>query len=226
MTTDITLLAEEQPAYKIANMGFDSVTNSELLSLIIGGTPSKALTAAHKIMSMCDGSLAKLARMQKETLATCEGVGTAKVNAIMAAFELGRRRQSEQGNNEQRFNNSEALAQLLRPRMQDLIHEVADVVLLNNNFNLIKIVRISEGGITETAVDVRLILREALLNNATVVALAHNHPSGNRRPSRNDDNLTKRVKTACDAVRVKLIDHIIIACDGYYSYSDEGKINQ
>lgn len=222
---EIFMAKEEQPAYKVANMGFSSVTNVELLSLVIGGAPDKALNIARQVMAKCDGSLANLARLQKNMFAECEGLGTAKINAIMAAVEIGRRRQSEEyaGNN-QVFSSSQKLADLFRPRLQDFNHEVAEIALLNHALKLIKVVRISEGGLTETAVDVRLVIREAILNNATVVALAHNHPSGNSRPSTFDDQLTKQVREGCKTMRLHLCDHIIIAGNDFYSYNDEGKL--
>ncbi len=108
--------------------------------------------------------------------------------------------------------------------MQDLDVEEAWVLLLNQNFKLIKPVRLSHGGISETAVDVRIILKEALLNNATVVALTHNHPSGGMRPSADDDKLTAKVQKACDAVRLYFLDHVIVTDGDYYSYRENGKI--
>ena len=108
--------------------------------------------------------------------------------------------------------------------MQDLDVEEAWVLLMNQNFRLIKPMKISHGGITETAVDVRVIIKEAILANATVLALCHNHPSNNPHPSRDDDRLTERVKKACDTMRIHFLDHVIV-CDGlYFSYHEHGKL--
>ena len=103
-------------------------------------------------------------------------------------------------------------------------HEEAHVLLMNNRFKLIKAVKLSSGGLTETAVDIRVILREALLNNATTLTLIHNHPSGNARPSGDDDRLTQKLKRACETMRIYMVDHIIVTDTKYYSYSEEGKI--
>lgn len=212
------------PAYKVANMGVENMTNVELLSLLIGGTAEKAMDTARNLLAMCDGKLANMARLQPKMMAECEGLGTAKINAIMAAMELGRRRQAEQQDRNNVMDRSCMMAEIVMAHMQDLDHEVAEVILMNNSMKLIKTVRISEGGLTETAMDVRMILKEAIINNATVIALAHNHPSGNRRPSGQDDQITRNIKEACRTMRITLIDHIIIAGNDYYSYADEGRL--
>lgn len=111
-----------------------------------------------------------------------------------------------------------------RPIVGTADHEEAHVLLMNNNFKLIKAVKLSSGGLTETAVDVRIILREALVNNATTLTLIHNHPSGNPCPSRDDDRITATLKQACSTMRLYLIDHVIVTDSTYYSYSEEGKL--
>ena len=112
----------------------------------------------------------------------------------------------------------------MHPVMQDLDVEEGWVLLMNQNFKLIKKMCISRGGLTETAIDVRIIVKQALLCNATVVALCHNHPSGSLRPSGSDDSLTNKVKDACNLMRLFFLDHVIITDGGYYSYSEEGRI--
>ena len=215
---------EEMPAYKVANAGIGSVTNAELLSLVIGGVPDNALNIARNILAECDGSLNKLATMRRELLSEAEGLGNARINAIMAAMELGRRRQAEQCEKVDTVGTADDIYKLIRPRMQDLEHEVADVILLNQKLSVIKIVRLSSGGLTETAVDVRIMMKEAVLNNATALALTHNHPSGNNHPSSQDVQLTKRVKSACECMRIHFVDHVIYAGSRYYSYMEEGRM--
>ena len=122
------------------------------------------------------------------------------------------------------MGSAEAIYSLMRPKMQDLDVEEAWVLLMNQAFKLIRAVRISHGGISETAVDVRVILREALLANATVLAISHNHPSGSPLPSGDDDRLTDRVRRACDTMRIYFLDHVIVTDGAYYSYRDQGKI--
>ena len=112
----------------------------------------------------------------------------------------------------------------MKPMMQDLSEEEAWLLMMNQNFKLIKEIRLSHGGITETAVDVRLIVKNALLCNATVVALCHNHPSNNPHPSGDDDNITRRIAEACKIMRLHFLDHLIITDDHYYSYREEGRL--
>ena len=112
----------------------------------------------------------------------------------------------------------------MHPRVQDLDVEEAWILLMNRNFKLIKSLCVSHGGLSETAVDVRVIMREAILCNATVLAFCHNHPSGNARPSRMDDTLTQRIKEASELMRVHLLDHVIVTDGRYYSYHEEGRL--
>jgi DNA repair protein RadC len=112
----------------------------------------------------------------------------------------------------------------MAPRMQDLQVEEAHIILMNQNYKLIKSVCISHGGITETAVDIRIIMKEAVTNNATILAFCHNHPSGNICPSRYDDELTKAIKRACEVMRIHFSDHVIVTDGAYYSYHEQGKI--
>ena len=124
------------------------------------------------------------------------------------------------------MDSAEAIYEYMRPKMQDLATEQAWVLLLNQNFKLIKTVRISSGGISETSVDVRIVLREALLCNATVVALCHNHPSNNPRPSGDDDRITQRLQKACETMRIYMLDHLVITDSDYYSYMENGKLDR
>ena len=112
----------------------------------------------------------------------------------------------------------------MAPRMQDLQVEEAHVILMNQNFKLIKSLCISRGGITETAVDIRIIMKEAVLNNATILAFCHNHPSGNVHPSRYDDELTRSIKKACELMRIHFSDHVIVGDWQYYSYYEQGRL--
>ena len=122
------------------------------------------------------------------------------------------------------LSSATAIYKYMLPKMQDLEVEEAHVILMNQNFRLIKSIRLSHGGITEVSVDIRIILKEAILNNATVVAFCHNHPSGNTRPSMVDDKLTQSLKKACECMRIHFLDHVIV-CDGqYYSYHENGRL--
>ena len=152
-----------------------------------------------------------------------EGIGDCKALAVLSAIELGKRRAIEKVD----FTNISSANNIydyMHPILQDLQHEEAYILLLNQNYKLIKSVRLSQGGLSETSVDVRVALKEALINNATVLALIHNHPSGNATPSRPDDEITKRFQKACDMMRIYFLDHVIITDGKYYSYRESGRL--
>lgn len=132
--------------------------------------------------------------------------------------------QAETTEQRPRLDSADAIYAHMLTRMQDLDVEEAWVLLMNQNFRLIKEECVSHGGISETAVDIRIIIREAILHNATVIALCHNHPSNNARPSTDDDRLTQRLKKACEVMRIHLADHIIVTDGQYYSYCEEGRM--
>ena len=201
------------------------MSNTELLAILIGSgnTDESAVELMKRILNSCNNSLNTLGKMSIRELMTFKGIGEAKAITILAACELGKRRQREQPEQRPELSTATRMYNYLHPRMQDLDVEEAWVLLMNQNFKLIKSLRLSHGGITETAVDVRLIIKEAVLCNATILALAHNHPSGSIRPSREDDRLTQSVKQACDVMRIHFADHIIVADGYYYSYHEQGK---
>jgi DNA repair protein RadC len=117
-----------------------------------------------------------------------------------------------------------AIYNYMLPKMQDLKVEEAHVLLMNQNYKLIKAIRLSQGGITEVSVDIRILMKEAIVNNATIIAFCHNHPSGNAHPSTVDDKLTQAIKKACETMRIHFLDHVIV-CEGqYYSYHERGRI--
>jgi len=219
---------EDRPRERMMRLGAASLSNAELLAILIGSgsTDESAVDLMKRLLADCNNNLNTLGKMTVQDLTRdrYKGLGPAKAVAILAACELGKRRQAEHAEQRQRLNSSAAIYEFMLPKMQDLAEEEAWVLLMNQNCKLIKAERLSHGGITETAVDVRLIMKSALLANATVLVLCHNHPSGNAQPSREDDLLTKRVKDACGFLRLHLLDHIIITDGSYYSYSDEDRL--
>ena len=134
-----------------------------------------------------------------------------------------RARQTEDADTEQ-FDCSQKIYRFFYEKLRDAPVEEAHVLLLNNNLRFIRSVQVCRGGIDSTTVDVRIVLREALVSNAVHIALCHNHPSGNPQPSRADDHLTDELRRACDAVQLRLIDHIVLADGNYYSYADAGRL--
>lgn len=217
---------EDRPREKLAALGAENLSTAELLAIIIGGgTPKEtAVDLAKRMLRDCNDSLNLLGKMTLAQLKHYEGIGDAKAISIMAACELGRRRQKEDVFKREVLDTPQLIYEHLYPQICDLDTEEAFVVLLNQACKHLKTVRLSHGGLTETSVDVRLIIKEAVLCNATIVAVAHNHPSGNTRPSRDDDHITHAVKEACRTMRLHFMDHIIVAESGYYSYFENGKL--
>lgn len=217
---------EDKPREKLERMGAAALTNAELLGILIG-SGSKEETAVDlmkRILKDCDNSLNTLGKMTIQEIKRYKGMGPAKAITILAACELGKRRALDKIGVRPMLGSSLDIYNYLHPIMQDLDVEEAWVLLMNQGFKLIKASRISHGGITETAVDIRLIMKEALLNNATVLALAHNHPSNNATPSRQDDQLTANVKKACETMRIFFMDHVIVTDGQFYSYYDQGRL--
>lgn len=217
---------EDRPREKLERLGAESLSNAELLAILIGsGTPQQSAVELMKtVLSTCNNNLNALGKMSINDLEKFKGIGPAKAITILAACELGKRRARERAEEREDLGSATAIYNYMHPRMQDLDVEEFHILLMNQNLKLIKPVRISHGGLTETAVDIRVIMKEALLSNATVLAACHNHPSGNNRPSRQDDNITERMRKACDIMRMHFLDHVIITDGAYYSYREEGKM--
>ena len=217
---------EDRPREKLARLGAQALSNAELLAILIGSGSAKesAVELMKRVLADCNNNLNTLGKRTIHELTQYNGMGPAKAITILAACELGKRRQLEKAEERPDLGSATAIYNHLHPLMQDLDTEEAWILLMNQNFRLIKRERISHGGISETAVDVRVIMREALLNNATVLALAHNHPSQNTRPSKDDDALTERVRKACEVMRIFFADHIIVTDGRYYSYREEGRL--
>ena len=217
---------EDRPREKLARLGASALSNAELLAILIGsGTPQvSAVDLMKNVLASCHNNLNTLGKMTIRDLEAFKGIGPAKAITILAACELGKRRAREKAEERTDLGSATAIYNLMHPKMQDLDVEEFHILLMNQHFKLIREVRISHGGITETAVDIRVIMREAILNNATVLAACHNHPSGNTHPSRQDDQLTERIRKACDIMRIYFLDHVIVTDGSYYSYREQGKL--
>lgn len=206
-------------------LGPSALSNAELLAILVGSGSTKedAVTLMKHILNDCDNNLNSMGKMSIHDLCKYNGVGPAKAITIMAACELGKRRQAERPQERPDLGTATRIYNHMHPKMQDLDTEEFWLLLMNQNYRLIKEQRISHGGITEVAVDVRILLKEALLCNATILAVCHNHPSGSLRPSRADNELTQAIQRACQIMRIHFLDHIIITDGAYYSYHEEGK---
>lgn len=220
------LAESDRPREKLMERGEEALTNAELLAILIGsGTPKKsAVELMREVLAVCDNRLSLLGRMTVAELMTYNGIGEAKAITLKAAAEIGRRRAMERVDDLVRFSDSRSIYDYMYPLMRDLSCEESWVLLLNNSLRLVRKVRLSTGGLTETLVDVRRVMKEVLQADATCFVLVHNHPSGSLRPSSADNQLTERVKCAAATLNVRMIDHLIVTDGGYYSYMDEGRI--
>jgi DNA repair protein RadC len=216
---------EDRPREKLMRLGAEALSDAELLAILVGSGSTKetAVELMKRVLSECDNNLNTLGKMTIGELCKYNGIGEAKAITIIAACELGKRRQHEKVKERKKISNSQDIYEYMHPIMQDLNTEEAWVLLMNQNFKLIKSARISRGGITETSVDVRIIIKEAVLANATVIALCHNHPSGNIEPSAEDNRITEKVRMACKTMRLHFLDHVIVTDGGYYSFHDNGR---
>lgn len=216
----------DRPREKMMRLGADALTPAELLAILVGSGSTKetAVDLMKRILKDCNNNLNTLGKRSVGELCRYNGVGEAKAITILAACELGKRRQLEKAEERADLGSATAIYNLLHPVMQDLDTEEFWIVLMNQNYKLIKKERISHGGISETAADVRVIMREAVLSNATVLAVAHNHPSNNPMPSGDDDRLTERIKKACGIMRIYFLDHLVITDGRYFSYREMGRI--
>lgn len=217
---------EDRPREKMMHLGAEALSNAELLAILIGkGSPQEdAVSLMKRILTDSNNNLNTLGKKNIHELCEYNGIGEAKAVTILAACELGKRRQMETAEERPDCGTATRIYNHMHPIMQDLDVEEFWVLLMNQNYKLIKKLRISHGGITEVAVDIRIILREAMLINATILAVCHNHPSGNLRPSEQDNRLTQNIKKACDIMRIHFLDHVIATDGHYYSYHEEGRL--
>ena len=217
---------EDRPREKLMMKGPEALSNAELLAILIGSGNSNetAVDLMKRMLRDNKDSLAMLGKMSIQEMMKYNGIGEAKAITLLAACELGKRRQQSSMPEVPKLDNPQNIYNLMHPIMRDLKVEESYVLLLKTNFQLISKIKLSQGGLVETAVDVRMVLKEALLAGATVIALVHNHPSGNTKPSRSDDTLTNHILQACNTMRIHLADHVIITDGNYYSYRENGKL--
>ncbi len=217
---------DERPRERVIALGPESVSNAELLAILIGSGTSKVTSVdlMRTILRDHGDSLRALGTMTRQELEAYNGIGSAKAVTIQAAMELGKRLLRESKGPKTHFSSSTDAYGYFRSHIMDIHCEECHLVLLDVKNQVMGHHLVSRGGISESTVDIRLVLRHALVAGAPNIMLAHNHPSGNPLPSRQDDDLTQRICQACKTVSLRLLDHIIIGDDTYYSYADEAKI--
>ena len=217
---------EDRPREKMMLHGVGTLSDAELLAILIGSgnTEDSAVELMRKVLGDYRNSLSELGKTTIDELCRYKGIGPAKAITILAASEIGRRRLEEEPLERKQIRCSKDIYEVFYPLMCDLPVEECWVLLLNQSSKIIDRICISRGGLASTQVDVRCILREALLKRAVTMVLCHNHPSGNTSPSRDDDRLTEALRRAAEVMNIRLLDHLVITDGGYYSYCDEGRI--
>jgi len=217
---------EDRPREKLLLKGTSALSEAELVAILIGSgtTKTSAVELAKKVFLLGKNNLNELARLSVKDLMKIKGIGEAKAITIVAALELGRRRKAQDVEEKPKISSSKDAFDLIQGDLMDLPHEEFWVLLLNRMHQVVKKKRISEGGVTGTVADPKIIYKLALEDLATGVIVAHNHPSGNLKPSQSDIDLTRKLKEAGKFLEVQLLDHLIIANRNYFSFADEGLI--
>ncbi|MDR2474619.1 MAG: DNA repair protein RadC [Bacteroidales bacterium] len=214
---------DDRPREKMLKNGIDSLSDAELLAILIGSGSQEdtAVDLARKILHSCKGNLRELSNRSVHDLCKFRGIGLAKAIAIIAAMELGRRREQENIVPSTKIVSSKTVYELFHPVIGDLPCEQVWALFLTRKNTIIDKRRISQGGLAFASIDIRLLLKTALELSAAGLVLCHNHPSGTPRPSETDNALTFKIKESANAMDILLMDHIIIGNDDYYSYADK-----
>lgn len=214
---------DDQPREKLLNKGKAALSNAELVAILIGSgsTSESAVALCKRILSSVDNNLNELGKRSINQLMEFKGIGEAKAISIAAAMELGRRRRGEEALEKKIITSSKSVFELMQPVIGELQHEEFWIIYLNNSNKVILKNQLSKGGITGTLVDVRLVLKSALEVGATGLILAHNHPSGTLKPSEADKQITNKLKIAAESLDIKVLDHLIITENAYFSFADE-----
>lgn len=214
----------DRPREKLLVKGKKELSNAELIAILIGsGSRNEtAVALARRILSDHDNNLVHVSKLGVKELCQYKGIGEAKAISIIAALELGRRQKGITIQEKPQITCSQDTYRLLQSGMEDLPREVFKTVFLSSNNRVLQVKNISEGGIAATVVDPRLIFKQALELNAVSIIVAHNHPSGNLKPSQADHAITKKLVEAGKFLEIRVLDHIIISELGYFSFADEG----
>ncbi len=217
---------EDRPREKLIQKGRMALTDAELLAILIGsGTVSEtAVDVAKNLLSRVSHDLRELGQQTPRELMKTRGIGKAKAITLLAAMELGRRRKERDVTQRIRIVSSASAYEEMRPYLQDKQHEEFWILLLNRAAEVIRPVQVSLGGVSGTVVDVRLVFKHAVENLASSVILAHNHPSGNLRPSTSDKTITRQLSDAGKILSIPVLDHLIVSDSGYFSFADEGML--
>lgn len=214
----------DKPREKLMLKGKSALSDAELIAILIssGSRNESAVQLSMRILASTDNNLNALGKLSIQQLITFKGIGAAKAISIVAALELGRRRRSEEALELKKVTSSSTIFEIMQPVIGELPHEEFWIIYLNNSNKVITKVQLSKGGITGTLVDVRLVFKMALEIGATGVILCHNHPSGTLIASDADKQITRKLKLAGESLDIKVLDHLIVTENNYFSFSDEG----
>jgi DNA repair protein RadC len=215
---------DDKPREKLMFKGKAALSDAELIAILIGSGSrnESAVQLSKKILASVDNNLNALGKLSIKQLMEFKGIGEAKAITIIAALELGRRRRAEETVELKKITSSKAVFEIMQPIIGELPHEEFWILFLNNSNKVIYKTQLSKGGITGTVVDIRLVFKMALEQNATSIILTHNHPSGKLQASDADIQITKKLKLAGQQLDIAILDHIIITENGFYSFQDEG----
>lgn len=216
---------EDRPREKMVQKGLSSLSDAELLAILIGSGTEKAsaVDLGKIILSDHNQSLHQLGLSSvNELKGKYHGIGEAKAITIVAALELGRRRKLSDALERHKITGSRDVFEVMQPLIGDLPHEEFWTLFLNRANKIITPYKVSQGGIGGTVIDVKIIMKSAIENLASSIVLAHNHPSGNLKPSDSDMDITRKIKSAGAVLDIPVLDHLIVTSSGYYSFSDEG----
>jgi DNA repair protein RadC len=214
---------DDRPREKLILKGKEALSDAELIAILLGSGSKEesAVGLAKRILVSINHNLNKLGKLSIADLTKFKGIGEAKAISIITALELGRRRRLEEASVSPKITSSKAVFELMQPLIGELQHEEFWILYLNNSNKILEKNQQSKGGLTGTLVDVRLVLKKALELNATAIILCHNHPSGKLKPSNADKLLTNKLKKASETMDIKVLDHVIITENDYFSFADE-----
>ena len=215
--------ADDRPREKMLKHGVQHLTDVELLAILLrsGSADQTVVEVAQNLLRLADHNLNTLARLSIAQLTKLKGVGPTKAVTVQAALELGRRLTVADLPEQPRITCSKDICTIMKPHLADLLHEEFWVLLLNNANCLLRKQRVGQGGLSVTPVDLRLIMKMAIDQSATSIAVVHNHPSGDVQPSAHDRELTEKIRQAAQMLDIKLLDHVIIGHHRHYSFADE-----
>ena len=217
---------EDRPREKMLEKGREALSDAELIAILIGSGNSKetAVDLSRRILKVADDNLINLSQMSINELTSFNGIGEAKAVSIVASLELGRRRRFAEASKQTLIKNSKDAFEYFYMRMSDLEHEQFWVLLLNPANKVIKLAKVSDGGVNGTSADPKRIFKIALENNATAMMLCHNHPSGSVEPSDADKSITRSIVNGGKILDIKILDHLVVGIDNYFSFADSGLI--